>query len=222
MKAPSAGSEPHPTLPGQLQPLRTGWGEHSLPHLFPPGQEGRMGGAVSRGPTGQAGKARLTAGPHFPKRPASCRQDVRISLPLSKPSDGSDRHPDSQPGALHAGSQRFCFGAPSPAPGAQGRSGDSLIRPLSPLWPWWGALSCATCAAAWDGCRGLPQCISPPLPGAPLRLNPAPSHLPQPSPPVSGSVCLLTPPGLSHSLYLPPNPSTLSLCGHLSLCLCPS
>lgn len=150
-------------------------------------------------PLGRQERPGRQQAPTSPKAPASCRQDVRSSLPRSKPSVGSDRCPDSQPGALHAGSQRFCLGGPIPRPRGSRplrRQPDKTHVPTSSLGG--EHLRFASSGAA--------SVHLAPLPGPPsLRLNATPSHPPQPSPPISGSVCLLAPPGLPRSVSPTPH-----------------
>ena len=121
-------------------------------------------------PLGRQERQGRQRAPTSPNAPASCSQDVRSSLPLSKPSVGSDCYPDSQPGALHAGSQRFCLGGPIPRPRGSRplrRQPDKTHVPTSSLGG--EHLRFASCGAA-------------PLP--PSKRHP--SHPPRPSPPISG------------------------------------
>ena len=216
---------PTPTLP-QPRPLRMaepltwlcGW--RGLPHLFPPGQEGRTG--VSLCPMGEVGKAKPTAVPHAPNTAPSCHQHVLITPAFFHPLCQSDHCFDSHEYSTQE-IKGSVFGAPSPTPGAQGHSGQLDRTAVSTSISGWGGL---ILCHLWKQ-PGSPAWVhlAPPLPDHPSVCLPPHLIFLSLRHPISGFVCLLAPP-VSVSLSLPVSPPTLplsvSLCVYLflSLCLC--
>lgn len=183
-----------------------------LPHLFPPGQEGRAG--VSLCPMGEVGKAKPTAVPHAPSTAPSCHVLIMPTFlhPLCQSDHCSDSHEYSTQEI------KGCFRGPIPHPWGS--------RPLR------GQLDRTDVPTSISGWGGLILCHLWKQPGSPAGVHltpPVPDHPSVCLPPhliflslrhpLSGFVCLL-------SLSLPVSPPTLplsvSLCVYLflSLCLC--
>lgn len=216
---------PTPTLP-QPRPLRMGgshmvpwsWlcGWRGLPHLFPPGQEGRAGVSLCR--MGEVGKAKPTAVPHAPSTAPSCHQHVLITPTFLHPLCQSDHCPDSHEYSTQE--IKGCFRGPIPHPWGS--------RPLR------GQLDRTDVPTSISGWEGLILCHLWKQPGSPAGVHltpPVPDH-PSVSLPIlsfsafatpSGFVCLLAPPHFSLSLSLSQSPPTLplsvSLCISFSLCV---
>lgn len=184
-----------------------------LPHLFPPGQEGRAG--VSLCPMGEVGKAKPTAVPHAPSTAPSCHVLIMPTFlhPLRQSDHCSDSHEDSTQEI------KGCFRGPIPHPwGARPLRGQLDRTDVPTSISGWGLILCHL----WKQ-PGSPAGVhlTPPVPLIPL--SPSPSYLSQPSPPPLW-LCLssCSSPFLSLSQSLPPPFHCLSLCVCISFSLCVS
>lgn len=186
-----------------------------LPHLFPPGQEGRAG--VSLCPMGEVGKAKPTAVPHAPSTAPSCHVLIMPTFlhPLRQSDHCSDSHEDSTQEI------KGCFRGPIPHPwGARPLRGQLDRTDVPTSISGWGLILCHL----WKQ-PGSPAGVhlTPPVPLIPLSVSlPILSFSAFATPSLALSVFLLLPVSLSLPVSPPTLPLSVSLCVYLflSLCLC--